>query len=59
MKSKLQKKKINLRHLEAVLNPQDVEKINIKVKKEVDNAIEFAENSEFPVETELLDNVYG
>ena len=42
-----------------MLNPQDVEKINIKVKKEVDNAIEFAENSEFPVETELLDNVYG
>ena len=53
------KEKDYLRHLEAVLNPQDVEKINIKVKKEIDNAIVFAENSEFPLETELLDNVYG
>ena len=45
--------------MEAVLDPQDVEKINIRVNKEIDNAIEFAENSEFPGETELLDNVYG
>ena len=53
------KEKDYLKYLEAVLDPQDVEKINIRVNKEIDNAIEFAENSEVPGETELLDNVYG
>jgi TPP-dependent pyruvate/acetoin dehydrogenase alpha subunit len=53
------KEKDYLKHLQASLDPYDAEEINIKVKKEIDDAIEFAENSDFPSETELLDNVYG
>ena len=39
------KEKDYLKYLEAVLDPQDVEKINIRVNKEIDNAIEFESTS--------------
>lgn len=41
-----------------VLTPQDLEKINSKIKEELDQAVKFAEESPFPEIIELLEDVY-
>jgi TPP-dependent pyruvate/acetoin dehydrogenase alpha subunit len=49
----------NLESLKSNLNSQIIDQINKKVSLEINEAIHFAEKSDFPDENELLDNVYG
>ncbi len=42
----------------GVLSSQDLEKINHKIKEELDQAVKFAEESPLPESTELLEDVY-
>jgi len=36
----------------------DIEQLHADIRREVDEAVEWAENSPFPDPSELLDNVY-
>ena len=49
----------DLFNLEKQLSPDVIEKIKLKVEREVENAVNFAEGSNFPNKEELYDNVYG
>ncbi|MAZ79217.1 MAG: acetoin dehydrogenase [Gammaproteobacteria bacterium] len=49
----------DLKNLENKLSKYIVEKIQLKVEKEISNAVNFAQNSDFPEKKEIYDNVYG
>ncbi|MCS7184305.1 MAG: thiamine pyrophosphate-dependent dehydrogenase E1 component subunit alpha [bacterium] len=51
-------KKDPLKHLRSMLNEDEVKKIETEVELEINNAIEFAENSEYPEDLELYTDVY-
>ena len=49
----------DLINLEKKLSSSVIQKIKLQVDKEIDNAVNFAEASNFPNKDELYDNVYG
>ena len=49
----------NLLKLEQELSEETVKNIKNQVQLDIQEAVDFAENSEFPKESELLENVYG
>lgn len=49
----------DLNNLQKQLSEKKVEEIKNLVFKKIDNAVNFAETSEFPYSKELYDNVYG
>jgi len=53
------KKNDDLLRLKKLLTKEKVFEIEKKVESEIDEAIEFAENSSFPEINEITDNVYG
>lgn len=56
---KIAKENDDLESLKSNLDSKTIDRINKKVAIEINEAIDFAENSGFPEESELLDNVYG
>ena len=49
----------NLLKLEQELSEETVKNIKNQVQLDIQEAVDFAESSEFPKESELLENVYG
>tara|TARA_B100001758_G_C18415378_1_gene619115 strand:- start:1632 stop:2582 length:951 start_codon:yes stop_codon:yes gene_type:complete len=49
----------DLKNLESQLTKEKIKEIKIKVNSQIDQAINFAENSDFPKTQELNENVYG
>ena len=60
-KSEITKARINdnLLKLEKELSEETVKNIKNQVQLDIQEAVDFAESSEFPKESELLENVYG
>ena len=60
-KSEITKARINdnLLKLEQELSEETVKNIKNQVQLDIQEAVDFAESSEFPKESELLENVYG
>ena len=49
----------DLKYLESLLSKQEVLEIQKTVDKEIEDAIKYSENSEFPDTSEIVENIYG